>query len=137
LSVCRRPIRGVVFSGVGEGEFYVSIYGREFRRVLGLVPYPGTLNVRVIEDDLEEYKRCIAAVKPKIVPPPRLEGVKLAHVKAYPSIIGGIKAWIVRPDITVYKEDVAEFVSDKYLRGALNLEDGDIVEFEVLESWEE
>ncbi len=37
----------------------------------------------------------------------------------------------MRPVITVYKSDVVEFISETYLRGALNLRDGDTVEFKV------
>jgi len=127
------PVRGVVFSGVGEGEFYVSIYGKNIRRVLGIIPYPGTLNVRIVPEDMHRFRECLSRVKPVVIPPPPEEivGKKLANVKAYPATINGYRAWIVRPDITVYKDDVAEIIADEYLRGLLSLEDGDVVEIVV------
>ncbi len=132
-SVCESPLRGRVFSGIGEGEFYVSIYGKIIRRKLGIVPYPGTLNVRIEPGYVEKYRECLRRVEPVMLDPPSIPGARLARVKAYPAVLKGYRVWIVRPDITVYKDDVAEFVADVYLREYLNLRDGDTVEFEVVD----
>jgi len=120
---CDKPFEAEVFSGVGEGEFYVSIYAKEIRRRLGITPYPGTLNTRII-CDVEAFNRCLGKMEPVILEPPRIPGAKLAPVKAYPAWLEGYPVWIVRPDITIYKEDVAEIIADKHLRSLLNLEDG-------------
>ena len=130
---CNRPFRGKVFSGVGEGEFYVSIYGKEIRRTLGIIPYPGTLNVKLLEADIERFNKCLSRIPPRIIEPPRIPGAKLARVKAWRAAINGYSAWIVRPDITVYKEDVVEFIAPEYLREKLSLEDGDVVIIELEE----
>ena len=128
---CNRIFRGRVFSGVGEGEFYVSIYGKEIRRVLGIIPYPGTLNVRLNEEDVKPFNECLSRIEPRIIEPPRIPGARLARVKAWRASINGYSAWIVRPDITVYKDDVVEFVAPEYLREKLSLEDGDEVLIEL------
>ena len=128
---CNRLFRGRVFSGVGEGEFYVSIYGKEIRRTLGIIPYPGTLNVRLLEEDVEPFNKCLSRITPLIIEPPKIPGARLARVKAWRATINGYSAWIVRPDITVYKDDVVEFVAPEYLREKLALEDGDIVVIEL------
>lgn len=127
--MARVKVRGKVFSGLGEGEFYVSIYSKSFKNVLGFTPYPGTLNIK-IDGDVSEIKRCLESGGVK-VEPPRIPGVKLGAVRVYPAWLRGVNVYVVRPDITVYKYDVLEIIANVYLRGLLNLSDGDEVEVEV------
>jgi len=124
LEACEKPFEAEVFSGVGEGEFYVSIYAKEIRRKLGITPYPGTLNTRIGEGDVERFNRCLSTMEPIVLDPPPIPGAKLAPVKAYPALLEGYPVWIVRPDITIYSGDVAEIIADKHLRSLLGLEDG-------------
>ncbi len=125
---CRGVFRGRVFSGKGEGAFYVSIYAKQFRKALNITPYPGTLNVRLLEsEDSALFNSCLEYTSKKIVEPPPVEGTKLARVVVYPVRVNGYPAWIVRPEITIYKEDVVELISDRYLRATLNVKDGDVV----------
>ncbi len=130
MGECSGEYEAVVFSGVGEGEFYVSIYAREFRRRLGFTPYPGTLNTR-LEGDVDGFNRCLEWFGGVLIEPPRIPGAKLAPVRAYPAYLNGYRVWIVRPEVTIYKRDVAEIVADKYLRGLLGLEDGDRVRIQL------
>jgi len=46
--VGRLTVEGVVFTGLGEGAYYVSRegYRRQFVEKLGFDPYPGTLNIK-------------------------------------------------------------------------------------------
>jgi len=125
----RVKVRGRVFSGLGEGGFYVSIYSRGFRHTLGFTPYPGTLNIR-IDGDVMEIKRCLESGGIR-VGPPRIPGVKLGAVRVYPAWLKGVHVYVVRPEITVYKYDVLEVIAGIYLRGLLGLRDGDEVEVEV------
>ncbi|MCE4612001.1 MAG: CTP-dependent riboflavin kinase [Desulfurococcales archaeon] len=136
MGFCAEPFKGTVFSGIGEGGFYVSIYSKGFRHTLGITPYPGTLNVRVDGSQVDRLKKCLNEVGGVRVDPPPLPDAKLAPVLVYPARIGHVDAFIVKPQITVYKDDVVEFISEVYIRGALKLQDGDKVEFEVL-PWRE
>ena len=122
-------LRGEVFSGRGEGSFYVSIYAKNFRVALVLTPYPGTLNVKILPEHVEEYRMCLSRVKPVRIEPPRIPGARLGGVLAYPALLMDVPTWIVRPDITVYRDDVAEFIANVRLRGFLGLDDGSIVSF--------
>lgn len=128
MEECRRPFRAVVFSGLGEGEFYVSIYSRGFRLKLGITPYPGTLNARLVEDDVRDFNDCLSRIRGVRVDPPPIPGAKLAPVIAYKASVSGYPAWIVRPMITVYKRDVVELIADVRLRDLLGLSDGSTIE---------
>ncbi|MGC9071873.1 MAG: DUF120 domain-containing protein [Acidilobus sp.] len=124
----RKTFRGVVFSGVGEGEFFINLYAENLRRILGFTPYPGTLNLRVI-DDADEFNRALVKQRPKVVEPPKVEGIRLGRVLAYPAALNWtVEVYIVRPEITIYRSDVAEVIADVRLRDLLNLADGSQVE---------
>ncbi|GBF09447.1 riboflavin kinase [Aeropyrum pernix] len=124
---------GTVFSGLGHGSFYVSIYARNLRRALGYTPYPGTLNLRV-GDAAERLAGCIERARGVRIEPPHIPGERLAAVLAFPvEIEGGVRGHIVRPEITVYKGDVVEIVADVYLRDVLKISDGDKVRFRLLD----
>ena len=49
-------IEGEVKSGLGKGSYFMSqeFYSNEFRKNLGFVPFPGTLNVVVSDEYLDE-----------------------------------------------------------------------------------
>ncbi|MEB3779652.1 MAG: CTP-dependent riboflavin kinase [Desulfurococcales archaeon] len=130
---CDRYFTATVFSGLGEGEFYVSIYAKRFREKLGITPYPGTLNTR-IEDpgEVRVFNECLKNAKNTYIEPPVIPGARLGAVYAYRAEIEGLDAWIVRPVITAYKGDVVEFISEEYLRGLLFLNDGDKVRFRII-----
>ena len=124
---CRIAFRGRVFSGRGEGAFYVSIYARNFRRTLGFTPYPGTLNIRLERGEVERYNECLGYIPKIVVDPPRIEGVRLARVVVYRVYLNGVPVWAVRPEITVYRDDVVEVINERNLRELLGLKDGDLV----------
>ena len=63
-------IDGEVTTGLGKAAFFLSqeFYTSEFKKNLGFVPYPGTLNVvvdSVYLDDINEIKNsCDNIIKP-------------------------------------------------------------------------
>ncbi|MCE4612611.1 MAG: CTP-dependent riboflavin kinase [Desulfurococcales archaeon] len=132
METCGRSFEAEVFSGRGEGSFYVSIYARKFREKLGFTPYPGTLNTRLLDGESTRlFNRCLGGARSYYVEPPAIPGARLGAVLAYKARINGLQAWIVRPLITFYKDDVVEFLSEIYLRKALNLKDGDRVQIKL------
>jgi len=62
--------KGIVFSGVGEGEFFVNLYADNIKRTLGIVPYPGTLNLR-IKDNVESFNESLRSLRPIVIEPPK------------------------------------------------------------------
>lgn len=121
-----------VFSGIGEGEFYVSLYMKSFALKLGLTPYPGTLNTR-LRDRVEEFNACLERLGGVVIEPPRIPGARLGRVRVYRALLNkAITVYVVRPEITVYDKSVAEVISEHYLRGLLGLRDGDLVTIDLL-----
>lgn len=132
--MCKRAFAGRVFSGLGEGGFYVGIYARSFRETLGITPYPGTLNVRMEREEGEALESCLLQLQALIVKPPPIPGQRLATVRVFAiELVGApdLPAYIVRPDITVYDRSVVEIVSPMFLRERLGLSDGDLLVFKL------
>lgn len=127
-------LTGVVFSGLGEGSYYVTIegYRKQFIKKLGFDPYPGTLNVRLTSimekkqrKDLEYYSG---------IP---IEGFNDEYrtyggAKCFPVIINDtVEGAIVLTKRSLYDESVLEIIAPVNLRAKLNLKDGDKVRLKV------
>lgn len=51
---------GILVSGMGEGKYYMSLegYRKQFKKKIGYIPYPGTLNIRIFDPlSLENRER--------------------------------------------------------------------------------
>lgn len=128
-------LEGVLFSGLGEGAYYVSKegYRKQFIERLGFDPYPGTLNIKLTTDydiktraELEAY------------PAVELQGFQnearsFGDVKCYPAIINNkVKGAILTALRSHYDSSVIEIVAPVFLRTQLKLKDGHKVKVEVL-----
>ncbi len=126
-------IKAVVFSGLSEGSYYMSMegYRKQFRSKLGFDPFPGTLNLRVAKDSIAQRRELDNH------PFVNIEGFAdkdrtYGGARCYPVIIGGkIRGAIVAPIRAHYGEDVIEIIAPENLRKKLELKDGDMVEVEV------
>ncbi|WP_290623221.1 MULTISPECIES: winged helix-turn-helix domain-containing protein/riboflavin kinase [unclassified Archaeoglobus] len=126
-------IRGEVFSGVGEGRYYVSLngYKRQFKEKLGFDPYPGTLNLKIPKEEM--YFRRRLDEEPGIL----IEGFStedrtFGEVKAFKCRVDGVEGAVVIPKRTHYPSEILEIIAPVKLREKLGLKDGDTVEVEVL-----
>ncbi|MEM0341090.1 MAG: DUF120 domain-containing protein [Acidilobaceae archaeon] len=115
-----------------EGAYYVELYSKSFEEALGLKPYPGTLNMRVL-DGLEELKKCLAEGEPVVVKPP-VDKAWLNPVLAYPAelkTLPTVKVYLIRPLVTKHGDKVIELISNVSLREELKLKDGDVIVLKV------
>jgi riboflavin kinase len=126
-------LEGIVFSGNGEGAYYISLpkYFKQIEEKLGFKPYPGTLNIKINEESIK--KRFIIDNSKGI----EIEGFEesgkvFGSGKCFPAIINGkIEGAIIIPEKTHYDSSVIEIISDKYLRKELNINDGDKIKIYV------
>ncbi len=118
-------IEGKVFTGLGEGAYYVSQdgYRRQFKEKIGFDPYPGTLNITVIRsEDMRQLAQLYGVEIEGFVAGSRTFG----GGKAIPANIAGrVFGAVFIPDRTHYPPDVVEVVAPVNLRQALMLKDGD------------
>jgi riboflavin kinase, archaea type len=128
-------LEGTVFTGLGEGAYYITKehYRKQFVEKLGFEPYPGTLNLKLTSDydiktrtELEAY------------PAIEVEGFKngertFGTVKCYPVLVDNrVKAALITAMRTHYDVSVLEIIAPLCLRKHLNLKDGNKVKVEVL-----
>lgn len=128
-------LEGMVFTGLGEGAYYISKeqYRKQFIERLGFDPYPGTLNLK-LTSDYDVKTRSELEAYPAI----EVEGFKnedrtFGHVKCYPAIIENkVKGALISALRTHYDASVIEVIAPVFLRKHLNLKDGHKVKIEVL-----
>ncbi|MBQ8016501.1 MAG: DUF120 domain-containing protein [Methanobrevibacter sp.] len=121
-------IDGEVTTGLGKAAFFLSqeFYTNEFKKNLGFIPFPGTLNVVVDDKYLDEINdikdNCQNLIKPD-------EG--FGAVKYIEAVLNDkVKGAIVFPAKTTHEENYLEFITESKLRDELKLNDGDIVTLE-------
>lgn len=127
-------LEGTVFTGLGEGAYYIGKehYRKQFVEKLGFDPYPGTLNLKITGDydvkargELEAY------------PAIEIEGFKNSDrtfglVKCYPALIDNrVKGALVTALRSHYDSSVLEIIAPVCLRKHLDIKDGNKVKVEV------
>lgn len=126
-----------VFSGMREGAYYMSRpeYAMGFEEVLGYIPYPGTLNLRIRGQDVPKVRDWRRRVRPKFIPGFVESGRTFGDVEVLPVLLNGsVEAHAVFPVRRHYADDVLEVIHPESLRVKLGLKDGDIVAV-TLKSW--
>ncbi|MFB6241753.1 MAG: DUF120 domain-containing protein [Candidatus Nanosalina sp.] len=119
---------GKLFSGMNSGEEYLSKepYQERFQEILGFKPYPGTLNLRVDEEDVEE----IQELESERMESFEHEETEYSGMNIYRCEINGVEAAYLDLDVTDYEDSVLEIIAPIGLRDLLSLEDGDEIEVE-------
>jgi riboflavin kinase len=127
-------IEGTVFSGLGEGAYYVTrlYYRKQFIQKLGFDPYPGTLNLKITS----EYD---AKMRSELETYPGIEILGYANEdrtygsnKCFRAIVNNReKGAVVIALRTHYDKSVLEVIAPTCLRDRLKLKDGNKVRVEV------
>lgn len=121
---------GVVFSGMRDGQYYLSLegYKKQFEEKLGFTPFPGTLNLKA------NSKNARAGLSKGIVVEGFAEGERIfGKIFVFPARINGkIKGALIVPERTHYGGDVLEIVAKENLREKLKVKDGDSVKVELV-----
>ncbi|RLF10854.1 MAG: riboflavin kinase, partial [Thermoprotei archaeon] len=132
--VASLTVVGEVFTGMGEGAYYVSRegYKRQFVAKLGFDPYPGTLNLRLRDAQSLRSRELLDHFKGI-----EIEGFSdgdrtYGPVKCFRATINGrVEGALVMATRTHYGKDVVEFIAPVNVRRMLSLKDGDVVKAEI------
>ena len=117
-------VAGMVFTGQGEGRKYVELewVKQQVKEKLGFDPYPGTLNLRLNE---ENVKRRVLVE--------RSAELRLCHSEGYctgllfEASLDGESCGVVIPQVEEYPKNVLELMASVNLKQKLQLRDGDLV----------
>jgi riboflavin kinase, archaea type len=127
-------LEGTVFTGLGEGAYYIAKenYRKQIVEKLGFEPFPGTLNLKLTSDydvktriELEAYP----AIEIKGF---QNEDRTFGLVKCYPALIGGkVKGALTTALRSHYDVSVLEIIAPVCLRKQLNIKDDNKVKVEI------
>lgn len=128
-------LEGVVFTGLGEGAYYISReqYTKQFIEKLGFEPYPGTLNLKLTTDYDIKTRSEVEAYPAIEIQGFSNESRTFGSVKCYPvTIENKAKGALVLALRSHYDASVVEIIAPVFLRKHLALKDGHKVKVEVL-----
>jgi riboflavin kinase len=128
----RVTLRGTVVSGLGEGRYYIEQngYREQFRKLLDMDPFVGTLNIRLAGEDrgkIQLLRRSTGVPLRGFTQGSRTFGA----VKAFHALLGDIRCAVVMPQRS-HHMDTVEIISEHQLRSLLDVRDGDDVELHVI-----
>jgi len=126
---------GNVFSGLGEGAYYISLpgYKKQFISKLHFEPFPGTLNLRLINPIYRTMKSKLSHSScvniDGFIDKKRTYG----SAKCFPALINNKEnGSVLVIERTHYDNSVLELISKVNLRKKLKLKDGDSVKVSIL-----
>ncbi len=130
--VDRVKLRGTVVSGLGEGRYYIEQagYREQFKELLDMAPFIGTLNLRLVGEDrgkLQLLRRSTGIPLRGFTHASRTFGA----VKGFNAVLGDLRCAVVMPQRS-HHTDTIEVISEHHLRKLLDLRDGDQVELHVI-----
>ena len=125
-------LSGTVINGLGEGRYYMSLepYKKQFLRLLGFEPFPGTLNLRLSGQSIPTRKK-METQEWITIHGFSAEGRTFGDVRCLPCRINDIPCGIVVPGRTHYPEDIVEVIAGVGLRDTLKIKENDLVNVEV------
>ena len=103
---------------------------KQFIEKLSIDPYPGTLNLEIVDTvSLQTFKELKATNGIEITP----EDPSFCSARCYPVLINGqLKAAIVLPLVEGYPENKMELIASENIKKALSVKERDDLEVEIL-----
>ena len=125
-------IRGRIAEGLKESSFFTNLpwIKEQFITKLGIDPYPGTLNLDIVDpEDVKQLKEIKKRKGIEIIPcEPGFCSAKCFNVL----VCGKIKGALVAPLVPDYPESKLEIISKEKISEVLSLKVGDFVHIEIL-----
>ena len=125
-------IKGRITEGLKESNFFTHLpwVKEQFISKLGIDPYPGTLNLEIIDaEDVERSQKIKKQKGIEIIP----AEPGFCSAKCFPVLVcGKIKGALIIPQVPDYPESKLEVISSDSIRDVLSLRVGDLVSIEML-----
>ncbi|MCH8832797.1 MAG: CTP-dependent riboflavin kinase [Thaumarchaeota archaeon] len=127
-------LKGTLVSGMGEGAYYMSLkgYTKQFKKKIGYIPFPGTLNISLSKSEYIEAVRQFDA----------LDGVMINGFSDGKRTYGWVKCFraklnksvdchLIRLERTLHDKTIIELISKPHIRKTARLSDGSKVTVRV------
>ena len=120
-------IVGVIQKGVGQGALFTRLdwVMEQFEKAMGAKPFPGTLNVRVCDEDVDKIDAFFAVMDFQIIP----IDADYCSASLKKVWVNGILGAAVFPssEVHVHGKEIIEIMSAYSFKEALHLHEGDRV----------
>lgn len=118
-------INGIVTSGQGKGAYFMSksFYKDQFIKKLSFSPFPGTLNIKISESEIQKIQQIKRDKLEKIKGEGNFGDVLLIRATLNPNINGAV----VFPKKTTHSENILEFITAINVKESLGIKDNDNV----------
>ncbi len=127
----KKFLSGKVITGLGEGQYYISLdgYRTQFIEKLGFDPYPGTLNIKLDAPSIKIRKGISTGIR---ISGFTSENRTFGSGSCFGIRIADVQGAVIVPERTHYPEDIIEIIAPVNLRKHLALSDGSNIEVEVI-----
>ena len=127
---------GNIISGMGEGAYYMSLdgYRKQFNDKLGYVPYPGTLNVKLVDQVYKNARRELNNFPSIFIEGFRDNTRTYGWAKCYLASINNNainNAAILLLERTHYDDSMLEVIAPCSIKQSLGVQNGDPINLEV------
>ncbi len=120
-------LTGKVVTGAKQASLFTQLdwVMEQCAEKLGFIPFPGTLNLEIVADDLGLLPELKSEKGVELIPP----NPNFCIATVLPIHIGGYEGAVVVPaeGVNIHNEKIVEIISGEKLRSVLNIEDGDSV----------
>jgi riboflavin kinase len=127
----RVKIQGKIVEGLRVAADFTQIpwVRKQFISKLSIDPYPGTLNLEIVDpESLRTFEELKAEKGIEITP----EDPSFCSAQCYPVLIGGrLKGAIVFPLVKNYLENKMELIASENIKKTLSVKAGDYLEVEI------
>jgi riboflavin kinase len=120
-------ISGVIESGAGKGAYFTQVdwVVKQCENKLDMTPFPGTLNVRINDETVQQLGEFLRVADVELVP----DDPSFCAARVKKITVNGIVAAVVLPseDVRIHDNRTIELIASCSLKKRLNLDDGDVV----------
>lgn len=122
-------IKGIVISGQGKGAYFMSksFYKTQFLEKLNFKPFPGTLNLKISNNEIDIIQDIKKDKLEKIKGEGNFGDVLL--IKA--TLNNDVRGAVVFPKKTTHGENILEFITSINIKETLGIKDGDEVKISL------
>jgi len=124
-------IQGRLISGVKQAAFFTQLewVKEQCLEKLGFIPYPGTVNLEVLEIDLPKLRLIQKEEGIRLIPP----DPKFCEGRTLRASIESIRGCLFIPpqEANVHQPNIIEFMAPVLVKSILGVEEGDILTIEV------
>ena len=123
---------GILVSGMGEGKYYMSLegYRKQFKKKIGYIPFPGTLNIRIFDPLSLENREKIERFGYQFIDGFSDSERTYGWVKCYSAIMNDnvdIQSDLLILERTHHDKNMLEIIAPVNIKQVMGLKNGDNV----------